>query len=42
MVTTIKHFIEMGGHGFYVWSAYGSVVLYLTLQWFFLKRSANE
>ena len=30
----IIHFLTMGGYGFYVWSAYGSVLLLLWIQWF--------
>lgn len=30
---TIKHFFAMGGYGYYVWSAYGCVFLYLSMQW---------
>jgi heme exporter protein CcmD len=41
MVNNLKDFFLMGGHGLYVWSAYGSVVTYLAMQWF-LVRNKHE
>jgi len=38
---TIKHFLQMGGYAFYVWSAYGSVLMFLLLQWI-MVREAHE
>ena len=29
----MEHFLYMNGHGVYVWSAYGSVLLFLVAQW---------
>jgi heme exporter protein CcmD len=34
----LLHFLHMGGYGFYVWGAYGSVLVFLLLQWFFPWR----
>ena len=33
MLETLRHFLNMGGYGIYVWSAYGSVILCLLVQW---------
>jgi heme exporter protein CcmD len=33
MMAAIKQFFNMGGYGFYVWLAYGSVFAYLFIQW---------
>jgi heme exporter protein D len=34
MINALKHFFDMGGYSFYVWTAYGSVGLYLFAQWY--------
>lgn len=34
MIAALQHFFHMGGYGLYVFSAYGSVVLLLAIQWF--------
>lgn len=34
MTNALPHFLAMGGYGLYVWSAYGSVLAFLTVQWF--------
>lgn len=38
MISTLQDFFYMGGHGVYVWSAYGVVLVFLALQWFFPWR----
>ena len=50
MLTTILKVFHMGGYGFYVFSAYGSVIVFLLLQWFipwqrwkkYLRRQRHE
>lgn len=37
-MTTLLTFLKMGGYGFYVWTAYASVILFLIAQWFFPWR----
>ena len=32
-MNSIIHFLQMGGYAFYVWTAYGSVITLLFLQW---------
>lgn len=32
-MTTITHFLALGGYGIYVWSAYGFATLALILLW---------
>jgi heme exporter protein CcmD len=32
-MTTLLHFLHMGGYAFYVWSAYGCTLAILFLQW---------
>ena len=34
MITSFISFLKMGGYAFYVWSAYGSVLIFLLIQWF--------
>lgn len=34
MIDGLKHFLAMGGYGFYVFSAYLSVLVFLFVQWF--------
>lgn len=34
MTETLRHFFVMGGYGSYVFSAYGSVIIFLACQWF--------
>lgn len=34
MMTALHDFFHMGGYGFYVFSAYGSVIAFLIMQWF--------
>lgn len=34
MTNTLFNFFYMNGHGYYVWSAYGSVFILLAIQWF--------
>ena len=34
MTETLMKFFNMGGYAFYVWSAYGSVLVFLMVQWF--------
>ena len=34
MADTLQQFFYMHGHGVYVFSAYGCVLLFLALQWF--------
>lgn len=34
MTDTLRNFFAMGGYAFYVWSAYGSVLTFLAVQWF--------
>lgn len=29
----LTHFLNMGGYGFYVWTAYSTTALALSLQW---------
>lgn len=38
MTEQLVNFVSMGGYGFYVWSAYGSVLAFLFTQWFFPWR----
>lgn len=33
MSELLRHFFHMGGYGLYVFSAYGSVITLLTIQW---------
>jgi heme exporter protein CcmD len=33
MIEIVLNFLNMGGYGFYVWSAYGSVLTFLLIQW---------
>ncbi|RDI40176.1 heme exporter protein CcmD [Aquicella lusitana] len=33
MMDLLLKFFSMGGHGFYVWIAYGSVLFFLAAQW---------
>lgn len=33
MIDTLLQFFYMGGHGLYVWGAYGSVIFLLFIQW---------
>jgi len=51
MINNIQQFFYMNGHGVYVFSAYGCVLLFLMAQWFFpwrqwrrflLKQSHHE
>ncbi|VVC74873.1 hypothetical protein AQUSIP_01470 [Aquicella siphonis] len=37
-MNTLLSFLNMGGYGFYVWSAYGCVFAFLLAQWFFPWR----
>lgn len=32
--TLLLNFFYMDGYGFYVWTAYGSVLVFLLIQWF--------
>lgn len=32
-MTSLMNFLHMGGYAFYVWTAYGSVLFFLLLQW---------
>jgi len=32
-MTSIMHFLHMGGYGFYVWTSYGCVIAFLFFQW---------
>lgn len=45
-MNTITNFLHMGGYAFYVWTAYGSVMTFLFLQWFLpwrrWKKYINE
>lgn len=49
-MNTLTDFFNMGGYAFYVWTAYGSVIAVLFLQWlipwrkwrFFLKRQQTN
>lgn len=49
-MNTLQHFFHMGGYALYVWPAYGSVLLYLAIQWFlpwrrwrqYLRRLRHE
>lgn len=34
MIQTIMQFFNMSGYGFYIWTAYGSVIIFLFSQWF--------
>ncbi len=34
MINILAEFFRMGGYGFYVWLAYGSVIIFLALQLF--------
>jgi heme exporter protein CcmD len=38
MIDELKHFFYMGGYSFYVWSAYGSVIAFLLLQWLLAEK----
>lgn len=38
MLEAIKQFLMMGGYAFYVWSAYGCVLVFLAMQWLNAKR----
>jgi len=38
MIDAVQAFFHMGGYGFYVWSAYGSVFIFLSAQWFISWR----
>jgi len=37
-MTALLHFFHMGGYGWYVWPAYGSVLTFLVAHWFFPWR----
>lgn len=39
---TIKNFFYMGGYAFYVWSAYGSVLAFLAVQWYLARERNHE
>lgn len=45
-MTSFMNFLHMGGYAFYVWTAYGSVLSLLFLQWIMpwrrFKRSLHE
>ncbi|GEM_PF-1653026 len=34
MTTTLLNFFQMNGYGFYIWTAYGGVLVFLLVQWF--------
>lgn len=34
-----SNFFYMNGHGWYIWSAYGSVIIVLAVQWFIPWRA---
>jgi heme exporter protein CcmD len=34
MIESINEFLQMGGYGWYIWSAYSIVMVFLGLQWF--------
>jgi heme exporter protein CcmD len=38
MTTALLNFFRMGGYGFYVWCAYGSLFAFLLSQWYFPWR----
>ena len=38
MMASLPDFLYMHGYGRYVFSAYGSVVIFLLVQWFFAWR----
>ena len=42
MTDALQQFFYMGGHGFYVWSAYGGVFIFLIAQWFFPWRKWQQ
>lgn len=42
MITALLNFLHMGGYGFYVFSAYGSVLAFLLAQWFFPWRRLQK
>lgn len=42
MVDVIKHFLSMGGYGFYIWSSYGCVLVFLIAQWFLPWRRGRQ
>jgi len=39
---SLDDFLAMGGYGLYVWGSYGMAVLCISLEVFFLKRSAKK
>ena len=39
---SLKQFFNMGGYAFYVWSAYGSVLIFLALQWYLVREPIHE
>lgn len=38
---TVKHFFYMGGYATYVWSAYGSALTFLAIQWYLASRTRS-
>ena len=42
MMETLSQFFYMGGHGFYVWSAYGMATLLLVGELVFLRRRRKQ
>ncbi|MBX3708704.1 MAG: heme exporter protein CcmD [Gammaproteobacteria bacterium] len=38
MFSFLLDFLHMGGYGFYIWSAYGCVFIFLFMQWIFPWR----
>ncbi|OGT58964.1 MAG: heme exporter protein CcmD [Gammaproteobacteria bacterium RIFCSPHIGHO2_12_FULL_42_10] len=41
MMQHLLQWLRMGGYGWYVWGAYGSVFILLGLQWYFTWRSTK-
>lgn len=39
---SFTNFLEMGGHGFYVWLCYAIVIVALVWQFIWLKRSLSK
>ena len=42
MINALQDFFYMNGHGIYVWSAYGSVLIFLVVQWFLPWRKWRQ
>lgn len=41
-MNALHHFLNMGGYGFYVWTAYGTVFFALTFTWLRMMRHVKK